>query len=205
MKDEMDILKEIGNIAAAHGSIALSEILGRKIVLNVPVVRVVSCKEIEETVHIKGMSIALQNKILSGLKGKIIFVLEEKSAYRFIDICYKFDKEIKEGSVFTEIGMSLIKEIGGVVISTYINALGYYLKKIIVPSLPVLINAPFFEIIKIITSDYKALDSLVVIESNFEEVKEKIKGNFWLLLTPEAAQDITSSCKKLLESFEKKL
>ncbi len=202
MKDEMDILKEIGSTAAAHGSIALSEILGRKIVLHVPTVKIVPCREIEKVIQIEGVAIALQTRILSGLRGKILFVLEEKNAYRLVDICYKFDKEAKEeGSVFTEIGLSLIKEVGNVVVSTYINTLGYFLKKLIVPSLPVLINAPFAEIIKIIAIDYEDTNSIVVIESIFEETKEKIKGNFWLVLSPQAAEEITQTCKKILDEF----
>ncbi len=31
MQDELDILREVGSIAAVHGSIALSEILGKRI------------------------------------------------------------------------------------------------------------------------------------------------------------------------------
>jgi len=36
MKDEMDILREISSIAAGHGSIALSEMMGKKLNLELP-------------------------------------------------------------------------------------------------------------------------------------------------------------------------
>jgi chemotaxis protein CheC len=204
MKDEMDILKEIGTTAAAHGSIALSEMLGRR--LYMPNIEMIHGEDLEKTFKINKdeIVISLQMQILSGLRGKILFILDEKGAYKLIDICYKMeDENIKKSSVFTEVGFSLIKEVGNIVTSAYVNTLGFYLKKLIIPSLPVFINAPIKEIIKTLTISYSKEDYILVIETVFEEVKERIKGTFWLVLTPEAEEEIKEACKKMLEDFEK--
>ncbi|RKY29634.1 MAG: hypothetical protein DRP68_07045 [Candidatus Omnitrophota bacterium] len=202
MKDEMDILKEVGNTAAAHGSIALSEILGKKIKLYLPVAEIIPCKNIEKPIPQEGMSMTLQTQLLSGLEGKIVFVLEERQAYKLIDICYT-GEGVKKTGVFTEMGMSLIKEVGNVVIASYISALGFFLKKLIVPSLPMLINAPFQEIIKLVVAGYGEQDYILVVESVFEESESKIRGTFWLLLTPDSVKEIKEACKKLLEQVGK--
>jgi len=202
MKDEMDILKEVGNTAAAHGSIALSEILGKKIKLHLPIVDIIPCKNIEKPIPQEGMSMTLQTQLLSGLEGKIVFILEEKQAYKLIDICHT-GKGVKKTGVFTEMGMSLIKEVGNIVIASYISALGFFLKKLIIPSLPILINAPLQEIIKLVVAGYGEEDYILVVESVFEESENKIRGNFWLLLTPNSAKEIKEACKKLLEKIEK--
>ena len=70
MKDEMDILKEMGNTAAAHGSTALSEMLGRKINLYAPSVRIVHPSELAETIKIEGTAIVLRTQLLSGIKNE---------------------------------------------------------------------------------------------------------------------------------------
>lgn len=203
MKDEMDILQEVATTAAAHGSIALSEMLKKKINLEMPRVNIVSCEAWEETVGMDELVISLQAQILTGLRGKILLILEEKGAYNLIDICYKMDTEtIKKGSIFTKIGMSLIKEIGNVVISAYLNALGFYLKKTIIPSLPTLINSSFQEIIRTIALTYSKEQSIMVIETIFKETSRDIKGNFWLILTSEAGEEIKSACKKMLENIQ---
>ncbi|MCD6583471.1 MAG: chemotaxis protein CheC [Candidatus Omnitrophica bacterium] len=202
MKDEMDILKEVGNTAAAHGSIALSEILGKKIKLHLPVVDIIPCKNIGKAMSQEGMSITLQTQLLSGLDGKVVFILEEKQAYKLIDICYT-GGEIKKTGIFTEMGMSLIKEVGNVVIASYISALGFFLRKLIVPSLPILINAPLQEIIKLVVAGYGEHDYVLVVESIFEESETKIKGTFWLLLAPDSVKQIKEACKKLLEEVGK--
>lgn len=204
MKDEMNIFQEIATTAAAHGSIALSEMLGRKINLEMPKVNIVSCDELEENFGINEIVTTLQVQILTGLRGKIFLILEEKGVYNIIDICYKVDNEtIKKGSIFTEIGLSLIKEIGNVVISAYVNALGFFLKRPIIPSLPAFINAPLHEIIRIITLTYSKENSIMVIETVFEETSRNIKGNFWLILTCEAEEEIKNACKKMLEDVNK--
>jgi len=202
MKDEFDILKEIGSISAAHGSTALSEILGRRINLCIPSVDIIPCGEMPKTINVEGTIISLQTQILTGLRGKVFFMLEEKSAYKLIDLCYKPTEKIKQGSIFTEMAMSLIKEVGNVVISAYINSFGYFLKKLIIPSLPVLVNAPFLEVMKLAVGTERD-DYVLAIESIFEEPQEKIKGNFWLLLSHQAAEDIKNACKKYLMDLEK--
>lgn len=200
MKDEMDILKEVGSIAAAHGSTALSEMLGRKINLSVPTLSITTSAEIEGKLTSNGAStIVLQTNILTGLKKESLYVImDEKNAYRLVDICCKSD-ELK-GSAFTEMAMSLIKEIGNVVISAYIGALGHFLKKVIIPSLPIMINAPFQEIVRLISSSSEK-GSLMLIESTFEEPKSAIKGQIWLILTSVTVEEIKVTCKKTLEDL----
>ena len=127
----------------------------------------------------------------------------EKTAYKLIDVCYKLEGDIKKGSLFTEIGMSLVKEVGNVVISSYIGALGCFLKRLIIPALPILVNAPFEEIMRIVVMGYEGEESVLVIESVFEEKKSNITGNFWLVLTHTAVQDITQACKKILSNIGK--
>ncbi|OQX86437.1 MAG: hypothetical protein B6D55_06120 [Candidatus Omnitrophica bacterium 4484_70.2] len=203
MQDKLDILKEVGTIAAAYGSIALSEILGKKINLIAPSVELISSLNIEKKLSFEGMVISLQSQILSGIEGRIIFLLGEKDVYKLVNLYYKPIEEIKKGSVFTEMGISLIKEIGGVVISAYVSALGYFLKRLVIPSLPVFINAPLQDIIRIITTTYAQEEYVILIESVFEEVNEGIRGNFWLALTSQTVEDIQNTCQKILENLEK--
>ncbi len=202
MKDEMDILKEVGTTAAAHGSIALSEILGRKIILKLPSVSILPQKTAHDDIPIQGMVLTMQVQILSGLQGKIVFMLEEQSAFKLIDMCYKTkNSDDKKTGLFTEMGMSVIKEIGNIIISSYINSLSFFIKKPIIPSFPILINAPFKEVISNLMPGYKDENYILVVEAVFEEEENKIKGNFWLILTPGAAEEIKKACKDMLKNI----
>jgi chemotaxis protein CheY-P-specific phosphatase CheC len=99
--------------------------------------------------------------------------------------------------------MSLIKEIGSIVIAAYVSALSIMFKRLILPPPPTLISGAIEEILSIIISAYRDEDYALFIESVFEEPEEKIKGSFYLVLTPDAASDIKQICKKMLEEAGK--
>ena len=78
MKDEMDILREVGSIAAAHGSVALSEILGTKITLNLPSLDIIPAETIVDKFIADKIIISIYSQILSGFKGNILLLLDDQ-------------------------------------------------------------------------------------------------------------------------------
>jgi len=204
MQDEMDILKEIGGIASGHGSIALSEILKRKINLSVPKTEVLSGATIKGKIALEQMGIAVFSKIVTGMNGKVIFLLDEKNAFKLNDISYKLKADDKRAGVLTELGMSLIKEIGSMVTSAYVSALGIMFKRVILLAPPTLISGTINEIlnITIFKSEANPKNSVLLVEAVFDEPKGNIKGSFYLVLTPEAAEDIIKICKDMLKNLD---
>lgn len=200
MKDEMDILREVGSISAAHGSIALSEILGRRIKLTMPSLDFIPGEMIMDKLIPTQVVVGVYGHILSGLKGNILFVLDEKSAFKLVDMCYKVNPEDKKSGVLTEMGLSVIKEVGNVVIASYIGALGMILKTLIIPSIPTLMSGPIQQIMHVAISSYGAEEYFLLVETVFEEPNEKITGSFYLVLNPEATEYIQDTCKKYLNS-----
>jgi chemotaxis protein CheC len=203
MKDELGILKEVGSIAAAQASIALSEILERKIILNIPIIDVISYPDISKRVKMERVAVAVFSNIIVGLPGQIALILSEKDAFKLLNLSYKIKTEDKNAGVFTEIGLSLIKEIGNIVICSYTIALSLIIKRNILTSIPTLINGTTDIILHSIFSSSSEQDYAVLVEAAFEEPQENIKGGFCLALTHEAAADIKQACKKSLEELEK--
>jgi len=202
MKDEMDILREIGCIAAAHGSTALSEILGTEIKLSIPSLDFIPGEIILERVNQAQIVIAVYGHILSGLKGNVLFILDEKSAFKLVDLCYKIKAEDRKSGMLTEMGLSVIKEVGNVVIGSYIGALSIILKNLIIPSVPILTSGPIQQIMNMAISKYYADEYVLLVEAVFEEPNEKITGSFYLILSPDATKYIQEACKKYLTELE---
>jgi len=201
MKDEMDILREVGSISAGHGSIALSDILGRKINLRLPSLDILPGEMIFNKINFDQIVVSVSSHILTGLKGNVLFVLDEKSAFKLIDMCYRINKEEKKEGLLTEMGMSLIKEIGSIIIASYIGALSLMLRTLIIPSIPTLVSGPIQEIIGIAISPYGGEEYILLIEAVFEEPQERIRGGFYLVLNPEAMKYVQDACKKMLKSI----
>ncbi len=202
MKDEMDILREVSSIAAGHGSVALSEILGRRIVLEMPALDIMPTQAISEKINPEEIVVSVSSTILSGLKGEIFFILDEKSAYKLIDLCYRFQMGDKKSSLFSEMGFSVIKEIGNVVISSYAGALSMILHTVIIPSIPTLVSGSIRQAINMLTSPYTEESHILLARAVFSEKQEKILGTFYLILNDEAMRNVQDGCKKLLESLK---
>ena len=204
MQDEMDILKEVGNIASAHGSIALSEILGSKIELSVPKTDIIALPCVRDRINTDKIGIAISSKIITRLKGKIIFLLDEKNAFKLNDIAYKIKGEDKNAGVLTELGMSLIKEIGSIVNGAYVSALGMLFKELILLAPPSLISGTIEEILNMILSmpDDSSGEELILIEVMFDEFERRVSGSFFLVLASYTVIEIQNKCKKILESLQ---
>lgn len=99
MKDEMDILREVGSIAAAHGSTALSEILSTKITLNLPSVDIIPAEMIIDKFIADKIIISIYSQILSGIKGNVLFLLDEASTFKLVNICYDAKHLERERSI----------------------------------------------------------------------------------------------------------
>ncbi|MCM3637854.1 chemotaxis protein CheC [Sporosarcina luteola] len=79
----LDVLKEIGNIGAAHAATSLSQLLGRKIEMHVPKVSLVSFDEMFELAGGAERIVAgIYLRIQGDLSGSMFFVLPIDSANR---------------------------------------------------------------------------------------------------------------------------
>lgn len=202
MKDEMDILREVGSIAAAHGSIALSEILNRRIDLVIPSVDMITCDQVPERIEKCKSAIAIIFRLLTGLKGEAVFILDEKNAFKLISLSYKVKSEENKMEILTEVGISALKEIGNIVTGSYLNAIGLMLKKVILTFPPALISGTMEEVLGMIISSSGSNDYVLLIEAVFKEATENISGSFYLILSQKSAADIHQSCLKMLEELK---
>ncbi|MFH1338875.1 MAG: chemotaxis protein CheC [Candidatus Omnitrophota bacterium] len=198
MQDELDILREVGSIISAHGSIALSKILGKRITISIPTTDFISSKTVLNKVSSSQIGIAVISSFVTGLKGRVVFLLDEKNAFKVVDMSYKIPAEEKQAGMLTEMGLSLIKEIGNIVIGAGTNALSMILRVAILTVPPTLISGSIEEILRIALFPAGEEGFSLLIEVAFEEPEGKIKGGFYLVLTSEAAADIKRICKELL-------
>ncbi len=203
MQDELDILKEVGSIAACHGSVALSDFLGEKVVLSPPQTAVISVGQIPESLKIEKIGITIFSRLNVGLKGEVIFILDEKNAFQLVDFTSHIEGSGKDKlSLLTEMGVSIIKEIGNMVIGSYLTALSLTLNRMIVPPLPTLISGSLKYILDFIFSPYTPEETRYFIQTLFELPESDIRGYLCLILPSESVNDIKDTCKKMISGEE---
>ena len=201
MKDEMDILREVSTTAAAHGSTALSSMLGKTIHIKLPVLGdMLDERHFLQKIKPSDIVLCVQFKVLSGLESKIILTFSEKSAYQLIGMCYEKKDDLISMGVFTEVGLSVIKEVSNIVVSAYCGALSVFLNTPVIPSPPILMSGQSGEIMKSLFEHNKKY--VLMIGAEFEERGEKVHGGMEFAITDSDQQKLQNACKKMLESLK---
>lgn len=186
----LDVLKEIGNIGAAHGATALSQLLNRKIDMRVPSVKLVSFDEMFDLAGgADEVVVGIFLRIEGDLAGSMFFMLSIESANRFISKLIgdsSFDFTSPE---IPEIGISAMQELGNILSGSYLSALSDFTRLKIYPTVPSLsidmVGALIsFGLIEV--SHYS--DEVIVIDTRIQEEgvdgSETINGHFFLLPDP---------------------
>ncbi|ARK22734.1 chemotaxis protein CheC [Sporosarcina ureae] len=195
----LDVLKEIGNIGAAHAATSLSQLLGQKIDMRVPNVELVT---FDEMFNLAGGS----EKVVAGiflriegdLTGTMFFVLTIESATQFIrkltgDTSFTFTDAEDLG-----MGASALQELGNILSGSYLSSLSDFTSLNIYPTVPSLSIDMVGAIVSfglIEVSQYS--DEVIVIETEIlqegEHGMSSLAGHFFLLPDPPSYRTIFSS------------
>lgn len=131
----LDILREIGNIGAGNATSAIANMLGMKIDMNVPNVRLMEVSKLglavgAEDETIVGIFLEVENDI----DGSMMFLLDIPSARYLVNKLMMTDAPVEQS--FGEMELSALKEIGNIIAGSYLSALSSLTNMVIVPSIP---------------------------------------------------------------------
>ncbi len=128
-------LLEAGNIGSGHAAIALSQIMGRKIMIAIPSIEVF---ELENMVTVFGKDVErlllVKLVVLGDVKGVMVFVIEEKDAHLLCDIVMGQIKGVTKK--LKDLEISALKEVGSIVSASYLNALSEMTMLNLIVSIP---------------------------------------------------------------------
>lgn len=195
----MDMLREISSIAAAHGSRALSEMLGKRINLTMPNLAAMEIGKARSGDDMNKIVVSVQAKILSGTAGSIIMVYDEASSFELVKMCCPADEHAQ--GFLTEMGFSALKEIGNVVTGAFAGALSVILREPVIPSIPTLTNGPLQDILHMHAALHGPKEVVIMVEACFEEAEKRVKGSLYFVIPDKTLKEIQAACKKILKEI----
>lgn len=129
-----DILKELFNISVGKAAGMLSEIVNKKILLDVPNVEILNIQEknlkldhylpkmLDGTLMVSSITFKEQ------LKGKANLIFPAEQMRTFINLCLNQEEQDPCCCMdFTDIDFDIIKEIGNIILNSIIGEIGNYL------------------------------------------------------------------------------
>jgi len=187
-KLHLDGIKEAANIGSGHAATALSQMMGKSIMVRVPEVKVM---KLEEVPYIFGEKTPIVAAVLTNFFGDItgrnLLVFPEDKARLLVDILLA--KNPGETVGFGEMEISSLKEIANIVSSSYLSALSEFLQIMVLPSVP---SFTLDDLSAVLTSVYLQFtdddrEYAFCVETSFYFTEEAVKLEGYLLMIPDKA------------------
>lgn len=124
-----DILKELFNIGVGQAAGTLSEIIDKKIILDVPDVKILSFErgkaELDKFLNQVAEGAVMVSSISFDrqLEGTVSLIFPADKMHQFIDLCLHEDRGEEATMEFTDIDFDTVKEIGNIVLNAIIGEL----------------------------------------------------------------------------------
>lgn len=190
----LDILKEIGNIGAAHAATALSSLLNKKIDMHVPKVEMITFHEMMElTGGAETAVVGIYLRIEGDAEGSMFFILPIEQANRIVKGLLDDNSFDFQGNSVSELGLSAMQEIGNILSGSYLSALSDFTGLKIYPTVPGLSIDMFGAIISTgLMEISRVSDEVIVINTSISEngLGNETQARFLLLPDPNSFNSI---------------
>ena len=130
----VDVLKELGNIGAGNATSAIANMLGTKIDMNVPSIRLMEVSDLGGALGAEDDTVVgIFLEVEKDIDGSMMFLLDIPSARYLVNslMLQSVDRD-----TFDEMELSALKEIGNIIAGSYLSALSSLTGLSIIPSVP---------------------------------------------------------------------
>jgi chemotaxis protein CheC len=181
---QLDALREIGNVGAGNAATALSQILNKRIDMTVPEISILPLGEVPEVVGGPDAMVAgVYLRVYGPAPSSILFLLPRDSAFYLVDML--MGREHGTTVELNAMDESALMEIGNILAGAYLNALSYFTKLTLLPSIPALAMDMAGAILSVILIQLGQMgDHALVIETEFSSDNDGVKGHFFLIPDP---------------------
>lgn len=178
---QLDALREVGNIGAGNAATALSQLLNRKVDMTVPAVNIVPFNEVFDTAGTEDVVMGIVVRVLGDTPGNILSILDKKTAFKIIETLTG-----EKSEEITEMGKSVLCEVGNIISSSYMNAIAKFTNLAIIPSVPAVALDMLGAILSTVFIESGQFDEQVLdLETKFLQNKEdEISGHFYYIPMP---------------------
>ncbi len=192
-EQQLDALREISNVGMGNAATALSQLTGKTVHLHVPRAAVL------ETAAMAGflggadrVVIGIWLRMLGNAQGNILMVFPRENAAKILETLIPGQAAVSDAP--TELELSALKEVGNILASAYLNALGEMLRMTLIPSVPCLTIDTVGAITHHALADFGEVgETTLVLDTEFFSAGEKVNSEFFLLPAPSSLKTILAA------------
>lgn len=187
---QLDALAEVGNIGAGNAATALSQLINKKVDMTVPNVNIVPFNDIFNKGESEELVVGVVVRVLGDTPGNILFVFDYETANNMIELLTGRKEE-----EFTELGYSVLCEVGNIISGSYMNAIAKFTNLLIMASVPAATYDMMGAILSTTFIESGQYDDFVLdIETIFlNQDATSIGGHFYYVPMPGSLEKILNS------------
>ncbi len=189
---QKDTLKEMANICAGNAATSLSQLLNKKIEMNVPHVDFIPVSSVPEAVGgADELVVGVVFQVFGDAPGVILLLFPQKDARVLAGV---LTGKNDDSGIFTEMDQSAVKEAGSILTGAYLNTLTTFTQLGLIPSTPGIVMDMAGALIDDILIQLAAVtEYALLIDSEFIDAEKSVKGHFFLLPNPGSLETILSA------------
>jgi chemotaxis protein CheC len=179
--EQLDALRKMSMVGMDRAAVALSQLMKRDISFKVPRVLTMDVARLPEVLGgRRQMVMGVCLKILGDARGNIMMIFTRDDAARMLEML--LSRETVKGALLTELEVSALKEVGNILASAYLNALGELFSKTFIPSVPMLTLDMAGEVVDYLLDEAGEGEKVaIMIDTEFSERDRSFAGHFFLL------------------------
>lgn len=190
----IDVLKEIGNIGAGNAATSLSQMLSKRIDMNVPEVSLLNYDNVINSIGgAENVVVGILVSFNGDIDGVILFLLKKEFVHLILNSL--MGTELQSFEEISEMEMSALGEIGNIMVSSFVNSISLLTNMdidITVPSLNIDMSGALLDAV---TAEFaEVADKVIFIKEEYFCQEDTIYSH--MLLLPSM-----TSLKILLKKF----
>lgn len=191
--EEIDMLREAGNIASGNAMTSLSKLIDSTLDMNVAQVRIESIQELPEVLgDAEEVIVGMLINVFGDLNAMLLLAFETESAIGIVNRI--LGKQVKELEEFDEIDHSVLCETGNILAGSYLSALNTLTKLRLDVSTPQMAIDMAGAILSYPAIEFLCNDNtMLFIETIFKDVNGLLNGTYILILDNAAYSSVIKS------------
>jgi len=197
-EQQLDALKELGNIGASHAATSLSQMLMSEVHMTVPEVNIVDISDISEYFGDEVCALVvfeIQGELLPG--GYVLLHLPQKSAIQLTNTMLGMTDTDRE---FNEMDESAMLEVGNIMVSQFLDATATLLGIMMIPSPPAIAidmaHAAFESIIsQVLAPD---INDIILFKTELSSAEHEIDSTIIMLPNSKTLEEILRLLQNLI-------
>jgi chemotaxis protein CheC len=190
---QLDALREISNVGMGHAATALSQLTGKTIHLEVPRVLITDTPDIRGCMGDPDRPVVgIYLRMLGNAQGNILMVFPRENALRILE--QLLPRKTSGGESLSELELSALTEVGNILASAYLNALGEILQMTLIPSVPHLCIDTAGSFVDSALAEFGSVGEItLMLDTEFFSKDERVNGQFFLLPSHSSLEIILSA------------